>query len=221
MKRIPLTIARKLGVGLFLASASYGQAQMGLVQTTHWTLQSTLSLHQGSAQQASTLSKSEAAGLLFMREEEKLALDVYVVLAKKWGPRPFENILRAEQSHMKSVKMLLDKYGLVDPVATLKPGKFKDKTLQKLYDDLIKSGSQSRVEALKVGATIEDVDLYDLARWEKLTDKADILDTYEVLAFGSRNHLRAFVRNLGNLGATYTPQYISQADFDKIISGRT
>lgn len=167
---------------------------------------------------ASTLTHSEREGLLFMREEEKLALDAYVVFAEKWGARPFGNIAQAEQSHMDSVKVLLDKYGLPDPIATLKPGQFKNPALQKLYDDLVKSGSTSRIEALKAGAAIEDVDLYDLARWSKLTDKKDILAVFEVLAAGSRNHLRAFVRNLRNSGVTYKPQYITQEAFDKIIN---
>lgn len=163
-----------------------------------------------------SLTKEEVEGLIYMREEENLARDVYSVLAKKWGSRPFGNITQAEFSHTAWVKTLLDKYGIVDPSTKLAPGKFKDKSLQKLYDQLIKQGNVSRVEALKVGATIEDVDLFDLERWSKSNKRPDIQLVYDNLARGSRNHLRAFVRNLKNSGVTYKPQYITQETFDEI-----
>lgn len=34
---------------------------------------------------------------------------------------------------------------------------------------------------------------------------------------GSRNHLRAFISQLSGQGVTYTPQYITQEEFDAII----
>jgi hypothetical protein len=221
MIKIHISRLGTVAVALVAASTSYGQTLSGVAQTTNNTLPSIMASHQATPKAATSLTDSEMKGLLYMREEEKLSLDVYVVLAKKWGSRPFGNISQAEQSHMKSVKVLLDKYGLADPIANLKPGLFKDESLQKLYDDFVKAGNSSRIEALKVGATIEDLDLYDLARWAKLTNKQDILSMYEVLAAGSRNHMRAFLRNLGNSGFTYEPKYISQETFDKIISSAT
>jgi hypothetical protein len=170
------------------------------------------------AQNQSALTNEEVAGLLFMREEEKLSQNVYSFLAKKWGPRPFGNILQAEAAHTAWVSALLKKYQIADPSAALPPGKFADPTLQKLYNELEKQGSISRIEALKVGATVEDVDLYDLNRWAKTTTRADHRQVYENLARGSRNHLRAFVRNLSNSGFTYKPKYISQEEFNKVIS---
>jgi hypothetical protein len=217
MKRNPAFALGTMAVALAVTSTSFGQTHQGVARAANNTFQSSFAMHQTAVKADSALTTSESEGLLYMREEEKLALDVYVVLAKKWGSRPFGNISQAEQFHINSVKVLLDKYGLIDPAATLKPGQFKDKILQKLYDDLVKAGSASRIEALRVGATIEDVDLYDLARWAKLTDKQDILSMYEVLAAGSRNHLRAFDRNLRNSGVTYKPKYISQEMFNKII----
>ncbi len=164
------------------------------------------------------LSEKETAGLRFMREEEKLALDVYTKLAQKWGANPFQNIAQSEQTHTNAVLALLTNYGISDPAANLGPGVFKDKTLQKLYNDLIKTGSVSRVEALKVGATIEDLDLNDLDEWLSVATRPDIRRVYENLARGSRNHLRSFVRALKSAGVTYKPAYISQEAFDKIFS---
>ena len=47
----------------------------------------------------------------------------------------------------------------------------------------------------------------------------DIAIVYDALELGSRNHMRAFYRQLQRLGADYTPTYISQAAFDAIIAG--
>lgn len=165
----------------------------------------------------STLSPAEKEGLMFMREEEKLARDVYQVLAAKWGDRPFGNIAQSEQTHMDAVKTLLDRYGIVDP-ASPKPGVFNNPDLQELYDDFVKQGRTSRIEALKVGATIEDLDLYDLARWQKKTTAPDVRQVFSNLERGSRNHLRSFVSVIKRQGATYKPQFLTQAEFDKIIN---
>ncbi len=162
------------------------------------------------------LTDGEEQSLLFMREEEKLARDVYLYLYDKYGLTIFNNISNAEQKHMDLVLTLLQKYGLED-VASPERGVFYNQDLQALYDALTAQGDVSVVEALKVGATIEDVDLFDLAGQD--VSQQDILDAYDRLACGSRNHMRAFVGTLGDYGETYTPQYISQEDFDAILAG--
>ena len=101
---------------------------------------------------ASDLSPEEAAALLFMREEEKLARDVYNTLYEIWGQPTFTNIAASEQAHMDEIKLLLDRYSLADPA--LEPGSFTDPSLQALYDQLVAQGSVSLAEALKVGASI-------------------------------------------------------------------
>mgnify|MGYP003589105545 CR=1 FL=1 len=46
-----------------------------------------------------SLSDAEKKGLLLMREEEKLARDLYLALYDKWGTRAFSNIAQSEQHH--------------------------------------------------------------------------------------------------------------------------
>ena len=55
--------------------------------------------------------------MLFMREEEKLARDVYLTLYDAWRLAPFANISVSEQKHMNAMLLLLRKYGLPDPAA--------------------------------------------------------------------------------------------------------
>ncbi len=138
----------------------------------------------------SDLTTEESAGLLYMREEEKLARDVYNQMYTLWGQQIFQNIASSEQTHMDQVKLLLDRYGLTDPA--LDPGKFTDPTLQKLYDQLIAQGSVSLNEALKVGILIEQTDINDLQTRLTHTDNTDIQLVYNNLMHASYNHLSAF-----------------------------
>jgi hypothetical protein len=162
------------------------------------------------------LGADEVSGLLWMREEEKLARDVYLALADLWSVQVFSTIARSEQAHMDALKTLLDRYGLEDPAAGNPVGVFSDPAIQALYEELLARGRTSLVEALKAGATIEDLDIVDLR--ERASDAPDVARVYASLEKGSGNHLRAFVTNLGRRGATYTPAYLAQEDFDEILS---
>ncbi len=156
--------------------------------------------------------------LLFMREEEKLAHDVYVTLYDKWGIFVFDNIANGESTHMAAIKALLDRYGLADPAAGKGVGEFTDPTLQSLYDQLVASGQVSLSGALRVGATIEEIDIRDLNATLADTTNRDVTLVYENLMKGSRNHLRAFVSTLSaQTGETYEPQYLSADEYDAIV----
>lgn len=164
------------------------------------------------------LNSAELTSLSFMREEEKLARDVYITLYNKWGVNIFTNISSSEQTHMESVLLLLNKYSLTDPVGSNAVGVFSNSTLQNLYTQLVAQGNTSVLEAYKVGATIEDLDIYDLKNALISIDNQDIRLVYDMLTKGSRNHMRSFYKNVLNAGGTYTPQYITQAEFDAIIN---
>lgn len=166
------------------------------------------------------LSEEELNSILFMREEEKVARDAYIKLFEKWDQPVFDNISMSEQTHMGAILQLIDKYNLTDPVGTNGVGVFVNLNLQALYDALLPQGETSQIEGLKVGALIEEVDIIDLQNaLSTFVDNQDIKMVYENLMKGSRNHLRAFVKNLKNQGVTYVPQHLSQEVFDAIIEG--
>ncbi len=167
------------------------------------------------------LSDVEEQGILFMREEEKLARDVYKKLGELYPEAQiFQNIAQSEQRHMDAVKALIDKYNLPDPVESTNDqiGVFQNAELQKAYNDLIERGSQSLEEALKVGAYIEELDIIDLEKRIEEIDNQDIKLVYENLERGSRNHLRAFVSNLEKQGVSYEPQLLPNDKYQEIIS---
>jgi len=165
------------------------------------------------------LNSSEEDGLFFMREEEKLARDVYIAMYEKWDLNIFNNISKAEQKHMDAVKVLLDRYSMEDPIKNDVFGVFENEHLQTLYNDLIETGNKSLVDALIVGQSIEEIDILDLIKYTEEIDNADITFVYDNLNRGSRNHLRAFVRNLVDQGAEEViALYMEQEDFDAIIN---
>ena len=166
------------------------------------------------------ISAAEQASLLFMREEEKLAQDVYTQLNTTWSSqtRVFGNIARSEATHTEAVRQLLLRYNLPDPNATLSAGVYQNATLQNLYTQLVASGNVSLIEALKVGAAIEEIDILDLQKGLLGIDNKDIILVYASLLKGSRNHLRSFTSTLANQGITYAPQYMAEADYQAIVS---
>ena len=161
---------------------------------------------------------TEREDLLYMREEEKLARDVYRAMDDLWGLRALRNIAGAEQTHMNALLKILDKYDILDSVGDAPAGQFANEQLQQLYNDLVAQGSQSLTDALIVGATIEDLDIHDLDEALARTDNEDIRTVYQNLQKGSRNHLRAFTNLLEGSGVTYEPQYLSVDQFEEILS---
>lgn len=165
------------------------------------------------------LSDEEMDGILFMREEEKLARDVYLHLYEIFPLRPFLNISKSEQAHMDAIKYLIDLYGLEDSVGENPEGVFQNEELQELYDALIERGSASREEALKVGALIEEVDIIDLqAQLDSVAKQEEVIRVYTNLCRASGAHLRAFTGVLERYGVTYVPVELSQEAYDRILA---
>jgi len=112
----------------------------------------------------------------------------------------------------------MNDYNIPDP-GTDAQGVFYNQELQALYDQLTALGSNSLLDAYTAGITIEDLDIADLESSASLTSNTDLLDLYEKLACGSRNHMRAFHDKIKGLGADYNPQFISMERFEEIIHG--
>jgi hypothetical protein len=153
-----------------------------------------------SSDTAQPLSTAEEKDLMLLREEEKLARDVYQALFAKWGVRIFNNIAVSEQRHFDAVGILIERYGLTDP-AQATAGVFADPDLQQLYYDLIAKGSVSLLDALQVGVAIEEKDIKDLKAAMAITDNNDVLRIYSNLLNGSLNHLSAFDSHIDSVSS--------------------
>ena len=164
-----------------------------------------------------TLSQEEIDSLKFMREEEKLARDVYQVLYGQTLAMVFGNITQSEQKHMDLVGVFLEAYGIADP-AKEEVGEFTDQSLQILHNDLLIKASTSDLEAYKVGALIEEVDIEDLELAIKSTEIAELKRMYTNLRDASYKHLRAFTKQIIAIEGSYTAQQLDQEVVDDILA---
>ena len=165
-----------------------------------------------------TPSPVELQDLQFLREEELLAGDVYKYFYTLYPLPVFRNIAKSEDAHTASIEFLLDKYSLPDPGKNHQAGVFKNQELQRLYNDLIKRGSVSIIEALTVSALIEEMDITDLTEaMERVENNDDIMFVYSNLRRASGNHLRVFTRHLAARGVKYSPSYLTDEEYRKIV----
>lgn len=143
-------------------------------------------------QTLATLTDAEIYHLTYMREEEKLARDVYLTLSEYYSAAIFVNISGSEQRHMDALKRLILKYGLQDPVVDDDVGEFTNQDFSVLYDKLVDRGMKNYCAALRVGIDIEDLDIEDIADALEDVEAQDLERVLNNLLLGSENHLNAF-----------------------------
>ncbi len=163
------------------------------------------------------LISGEEAGILLMREEEKMAHDVYAVFGQTTDLVIFDNIASGETNHYNAIGYLISNYKLTDP-STGVEGTFNNTDLAALYEKLVAAGKVSLTEALKTGALIEETDIADLEKLMATTTNSALLQVYGNLLRGSRNHLRSFVSTLSTYQITYAPTILSTDAYNAIIS---
>lgn len=148
------------------------------------------------------LTEDEQTWLTMMREEEKVARDLYLAFYDLWSFRSFKNTARSEQTHMNTLARLLKRYAVEDPVADNEAGVFTNPDLQALYDTLLAQGSLSLGDAIQVGMLVEAADIEDLAAATAATTHRDVLTVYKSLARGSSSHLKAFQKSSSKYAPT-------------------
>lgn len=135
----------------------------------------------------------QAAALLFMIEEEKMAGDLYEQFFDQTGLKVFDNIAASEDRHMAA---LLDQALLagidVSGVISLPAGEYLNQDLPALYGELLAAGSASADAALTVGQQVEQVDIADLEGAMVAVVGTPLEAIYSNLENGSTHHLAAF-----------------------------
>jgi len=160
------------------------------------------------------LTQEEIDALIHMREEEKLARDIYTVLGETTPSAVFKNIPRSEQ--------ILDRYEIPDPVVDESSiGTFTDPFFTNLFIELKEKGQQSDKNAFEVGAMVEDLNMANLIKYGQATDKLDLKLAYDTLLKQSKNHMSAFVRQLDRLGYEFEPEYITSEQLSiAVVEGK-
>ncbi|MFH0968387.1 MAG: DUF2202 domain-containing protein [Methanobacteriota archaeon] len=139
-----------------------------------------------------SITETEIADLLFMREEEQMSHDLYAVWAEMYALPIFGNIAQAEVTHASEVQFLLDRYNVSsENIGNLSSG-YGEPSIQTLSTTLEKMGDLSMTDALKAGVMIEEQDISDLEKVLANTTREDLKVVYGNLLSGSENHLSAF-----------------------------
>lgn len=138
------------------------------------------------------LTDAEAENIRYMRQEEKLARDVYLTLYEQWDAAIFANISESEQRHMDAIKRLITIYGLEDPIVDDTVGQFTDPIFTVLFEQFVADGSVSLLDALNVGVAIEEQDIADLNAALEETTMRNVRRVFQNLLRGSTRHLAAF-----------------------------
>ena len=170
----------------------------------------------------SNLTKEEILEIKHMREEGKLVRDVYRTLSETTNSYVFNHIPMSEEQHMANLKhmdafdKLIDRYNLEDPVKNeAEIGVYNDESLTKLYNELIKKGQKSDRDAYEVGAMVEDINMFNLIKYGKKTDKADLKFAYSTVLTQSKTHMGDLVITLKEEGGTFKPTHLSQKQFEE------
>ncbi|WP_372986766.1 DUF2202 domain-containing protein [Marinobacter sp.] len=205
-------------VALAAGGPGYGKQDMMLAEATETSSTDTSSTDTVVVDD-SGLTEIETDDLKYMREEEKLARDVYLTLDQSWGQQTqvFAKIALSEETHTSTVDYLLDKFGVEDPVVNDTIGVFTNQELQALYNELVAKGKTSFVNALYVGALIEEKDMRDILAAINQTDERPIIIAYSNLLDGSKSHLRAFVSVIEAQGLTYEAQLLDPEEVELIL----
>lgn len=167
--------------------------------------------------ESTLIEDADKAALLFMLEEEKLARDTYIYLNNVWSINQFNNINKSEQTHMDAVENLLKQYNIAYTILPM--GEFENQSLQNHYNQFKIDGAVSKSNALQIGATIEDLDIVDLQNYITATNNTSLIAVFKNLECGSKNHLKSFVKSIDNAGDSYTPQFLTQTEYNAIITG--
>lgn len=147
----------------------------------------------GSNGNTAVLTEKQAQDLIYLREEEKLARDVYLAMYGLYGSEIFNKISMSEQCHTNRVKSLIDTYKLQDPVADDSIGVFTNPVFRSLFVSLTSKGAISLKDALEVGVAVEEMDINDIeVKMLPFVTEADVKQVLSNLLMGSYRHLSAF-----------------------------
>jgi hypothetical protein len=188
-----------------------------------------------------TLDAGEETHLIYMRQEEKLARDVYLTLGTKYPELAvFANIAVSEQQHTDAMLDKLEQFEVPDPVTDDTVGVFTGVEFgpyfTATYLKLVAMGNTSSLNALYVGALIEELDMHDIVECPVIIVETDngigegecgmeytevraLVQSFGNLLDGSKNHLRAFVGNIESVigEGNYVAQYLTQEEVDEIL----
>lgn len=163
------------------------------------------------------LTECEIEGIVLVREERKLASDLFSELYDTWDFEIFKLISQSEQTYMDEIKELIDKFNIEDPVKDNSRGIFTSPYIKKLYSNLVEKGNKSAYESVRIAATLEDLSIKDLNDLLELSTKKEIITLYNSLRMASIGYIRAISKELKKYDRRYQAQFLSNEELRAIL----
>lgn len=156
--------------------------------------------------------------LPYMYESEKMAEDLFSSFSKKNKLPIFDSLSKSHANQKDVIEKVMSTLEIDLSLRGLDSGKYKDKNVQALYDKLLVQGNEMRVKAFTSGLLLEEgiiknIDTYLGKGIDGLSKIA-----YEALKEASGKNMKVLNNLLLAEGVTYTPQVISQAEFDGYVN---
>ncbi len=161
------------------------------------------------------ITETEAGDLQLLREEEKLARDLF----RDWSDRSelFGAVAHSKQLHFEIVGALLQRHQVTDRTLGGE-GLYVFPQLQTLHQELLARGGSTELEALAAGAELHERDLVGLEEAAGRSQLEDVRASLAEIQRGARNHLRGCVEELALQGVDYAPRLLSPEAFAAIIN---
>ena len=124
----------------------------------------------------------------YAMEDEFLALEEYEAIIEKFEVnRPFSNIMRAEETHIKLLEPLFQEYNIQIPSENWETKVVIPESLEEAYE-------------IGVEAEVKNIEMYERFLEQDLPD--DVRLTFERLKTASEHHLEAFERQVDRGSST-------------------
>lgn len=162
------------------------------------------------------LTADEIEFVYAVREDEKVARDLYTAFFEKYSLKTFSNISRSEANHMRAVEILLEYYEIDFPAAG-EYGVFEDSARQAIYDSLLAKGNTA-LEGFRVMAQLEEENIVSYRNVLSDITNPNIKIVIENLGKASENHFKAAIRQITALGGTYAPKLMNQEEYKAMIA---
>lgn len=170
-------------------------------------------------QAPAALDSSTASKVLFLHDQEKLALDLNWEFLERWNDPVFQSLGALERGHKDQLYLLMSGYGLEPLVTTLTEGEYGIAEHTNAYGTLHAQGWGSLLGAYLATAYVEEWDISEMRALANSTTEPSVQETLSKLLPGAEDHLRVLVSRIYGLGHDYQAQLLSQADVDEICSG--
>lgn len=156
------------------------------------------------------LSQGERDSLKYVKESEELAYKLYSTLYEMWEHETFNELKKAEKSHVDTIEKLITEYNIVVDSET-------SPYFKRLYTDFTKKALDSFNDALYIAATVEEMAIFDYNEYLKASTDERLKNIYTALSYRSMANLRLLNKQLEELGSRYEGKYLSIEEMRRIL----